>query len=470
MSTPLQLLIIADSETDAALNVRILRKAGYEVKSICVQNEENMRTALLAQTWDLIICNQKMSLFSAPEALCILQSLQLPIPFIIISTAIRDDLGVDMMLAGAQDFILKSNMNRLIPAVRRELAEAAIRRAGYLSAQSLLETEGRYRTIIEATSDAVTRFDRSGHHQYGNPAALFAAGLTLKQYLGKTHRELGYPKHLCKMLEDKLNRVFDTASPESFELNNNPKNDGAIIELRLFPELGNNGKVQSVVGIGRDITQKKHSEALIWQQANFDALTGLANRQMFHHNLDEYIKQAKRTQQPFALFFIHLGKFKEINTLSGHTIGDQLLIEASRRMSQCLREVDLLARLGGDEFGALIADTADTAEAYSIERVTESILSALAAPFYVNEERIFIDTSIGIAVYPTNADNAKQLLKFANQALFDAKHSGRGGCRQFNREMDAKTEARIRLTKELHDAITDRDHGQPVPHLLPADY
>jgi diguanylate cyclase (GGDEF)-like protein/PAS domain S-box-containing protein len=453
-----------------------LRKAGYEVNSLCVQNAEDMQAALQQQTWDLIICDQQMHNFNVIAAMRVLKLSARNIPFIIVSGAISEDIGVDMMIAGAQDFVLKSNMNRLVPAVRRELADAAARYAGYLSARSLRETEGRYRTIIEATSDAVTRFDRHARHQYGNPAALGAAGLSLMDYIGTSHRKLGYPDHLCRMLEEKLNTVFATGKAETLELNSNPNNNGAIIEMRLFPEFGTDGKVISVVGIGRDITQKKRSEALIWRQANFDALTGLANRQMFHHSLDECIKQAKRTHQPFALLFIDLDKFKEINDILGHAAGDQLLIEIAQRMSRCLREVDLLARLGGDEFGALIADIADAPDAQtgpaaapmSIERVTDSILSSVAAPFYFEEERIFISTSIGISYCPTDADNARDLLKFADQALFEAKHAGRGCWRQFSRELDVKAEAKMRLTNELHDAITEhqfRIYYQPIIDL-----
>ena len=465
MNTPLRLLMVEDSTSDAELTYRVLQHAGYAVQHLRVQTAEAMQQALAEQVWDVIICDQKMPNFNAGAALQLLQATGLDIPFIVVSGVIGEEMGVNLMINGAQDYIIKSNLQRLVPAVQRELAEAESRRVNKRNQHALHESQARYRTFIEATADAFTRFDRAGRHLFGNGVALCAAGLTEAQYLGKTHRELGYPERVCQLIDDKLNSVFDTGLPAIVELNGNEKTPDAITELRLFPELGDDGKVISVMGVARDISEKKRSEKEIWQQANFDPLTNLANRRLFYHTLDEQIKQAKRTHVPFALLLIDLDKFKEINDVLGHAMGDKVLMSAARRMSLCLREVDMLARLGGDEFGILLTDLSAL---NNIERVAECILSAAAEPFLLGKEKVFISASIGIAHCPADTISAKDLFKFADQALFEAKHAGRGCYRHFSHDLDDKAEARMRITNELHDALAKhqfRIYYQPIIDL-----
>ena len=457
--------MVEDSASDAELTYRVLQHAGYAVQSLRVQTAEAMQQALAEQVWNVIICDQDMPRFNASEALQLLHTSGLDIPFIVVSGVIGEDMGVNLMINGAQDYIIKGKLQRLVPAMQRELAEAASRRANKLNQHALHESQARYHTIIEATADAFTRFDRAGRHLFGNGAALRAAGLTEAQYVGKTHRELGYPESVCQLMNDKLKAVFDTGLPAIVELNGNQQNPDTIIELRLFPELGDDGKVVSVLGIARDISEKKRSEKEIWQQANFDPLTNLANRRLFYHTLDEHIKQTKRTHVPFALLLIDLDKFKEINDVLGHTMGDQVLMNAAQRMNLCLREVDMLARLGGDEFGILLTDLSAL---NSIERVAECILSAAAKPFLLGKERGFISASIGIAHCPADTLNAIDLFKFADQALFEAKHTGRGCYRHFSHDLDDKAEARMRITNELHGALAKnqfRIYYQPIIDL-----
>jgi len=465
MTIPLRILIIEDSASDADLIERMLTGGGYEVKSERVQTAKQMQAALAQGSWDLITCDEAMPGFNVGAALSVLLSSGLDIPFIVVSGSIGEDMGVDMMIAGANDYVLKNNLRRLIPAVHREMADAANRQAGAQSMHALLESQGRYKIIVDSTSDAITRFDRTGHHLFGNNVALSAAACTAEQYIGKTHVELGYPEHLCRLLSDKLSSVFDTGQSEILELSGSSTQPKAIIELRLFPELDNDGKVSSVVGIARDISKKKSSEAQIWQQANFDALTNLPNRLLFHHNLDERIKQTKRSNMPFALLLIDLDEFKTINDNLGHAMGDQILIEFGRRLRLCLREADTPARLGGDEFVVLLTElTAPD----SIERVAECILGAAAAPFCVENEKVFISASIGIAHCPADGVAAKDLLKFSDQALFEAKHAGRNCYRYFSRDLDEKSEARMHMSNEMHVALANHEFKifyQPIIDL-----
>ena len=205
------------------------------------------------------------------------------------------------------------------------------------------------------------------------------------------------------------------------------RRDGAIIDVEVSAAnlTQDGGKLFCFV---RDITDRKRSAEQIWIQANFDSLTGLPNRRMFHDRLDQEIKKAHRANHPVALLFIDLDEFKAINDTLGHDMGDLLLIEAARRISECVRETDTVARLGGDEFTVVLAELDDSGSA---ERVARNILAQLAAPFPLGNQVGVVSASIGISIYPDDADSARELLKNADQAMSAAKSQGRNRCNYF---------------------------------------
>lgn len=177
-----------------------------------------------------------------------------------------------------------------------------------------------------------------------------------------------------------------------------------------------------MVGTHTDISQRKLSEQIAWKQANFDLLTGLPNRRMFYDSLEKEIVRSARFHQKFALMFIDLDGFKWVNDSYGHQIGDQLLIEVSRRISHCMRESDTLARLGGDEFTVLVNHTVDQSDA---EKVADKILTALNQPFMLDNIQAKISASIGISTYPAHGLDADTLVNKADSAMYTAKNQGK---------------------------------------------
>ena len=146
-----------------------------------------------------------------------------------------------------------------------------------------------------------------------------------------------------------------------------------------------------------DVTDKKQTEALIWQQANFDTLTQLPNRRMFHDRLRHDMLKSRRDASRIAILFIDLDHFKEVNDTLGHHQGDILLIEAARRIRACVRESDTVARLGGDEFTVILSELDDLQQS---TRIAQKILDGLLAPFQLGQEQAFVSASIGITLYP----------------------------------------------------------------------
>lgn len=160
-----------------------------------------------------------------------------------------------------------------------------------------------------------------------------------------------------------------------------------------------------------------------WHKANHDRLTELANQGRFLDRLDVEIKRSRRTAKPLALMYLDLDFFKQVNDQLGHLAGDEVLIEAARRMQACTRETDLVARIGGDEFAVLLIDLTDLSV---VERIGQDLLAALKQPFRVEGQTAELGASIGLALYPDDALEGNALRHHADTALYQAKQGGRG--------------------------------------------
>ncbi len=176
------------------------------------------------------------------------------------------------------------------------------------------------------------------------------------------------------------------------------------------------------INVVEDITEKKKYEDKLKQMAYYDPLTGLPNRKLFLEHMAKTIQMAKRYECVFALLFIDLDKFKEVNDTLGHDVGDMLLKEASKRMNSCIRESDVLARLGGDEFVIILPHINDKKDA---AYVAQKIIKTIAAPFDFNGLLCSIGTSIGISLYPQDGEDTETLVKKADSAMYNVKQEKR---------------------------------------------
>ena len=215
----------------------------------------------------------------------------------------------------------------------------------------------------------------------------------------------------------------------------------------------------------RDITQQKEADELIWHQAHFDSLTQLPNRSMLYDQLVKEVRRSKRKHRTLAVLFIDLDHFKEVNDSLGHDLGDQLLIEAAQRLRTCLRKEDTLARQGGDEFTLLLPDLERLS---SVENISQRILTSIAQPFQLGEQRAYVTASIGIALYPDDAQTPEELLRAADQAMYAAKANGKNCHHYFTAAMQQQAVRRVRILNDLHNALDAEQfllHYQPVVDL-----
>src|SRR5215204_581884 len=185
MKPVLRVLIVEDSEFDAQMIIGHVRKGGYEVVSERVETTDGMERALGGKTWDIILSDYNLPAFSAPEALKLVQTSGLDLPFIIISGGIGEATAVAAMKAGAHDYLMKGNLNRLTPAIDRELREAANRRERREAREKLLESELRYRLLWESSPDAVLLMDADSKIHFANPAVETVFGHKSEEIIGQ---------------------------------------------------------------------------------------------------------------------------------------------------------------------------------------------------------------------------------------------------------------------------------------------
>ena len=214
-------------------------------------------------------------------------------------------------------------------------------------------------------------------------------------------------------------------------------------------------------GIARDVTHTRRAEERIRRLAHFDELTGLPNRTMFMHTLQRAFSLAQRRGKQFALFFIDLDRFKNINDSLGHEAGDRLLQDVARRLRNNLRESDTVARLGGDEFVVLVEDCADPRE---LNAIAQNILNAVGRPYTLSGREYHVTGSIGISTYPADGLDPASLLKNADIAMYLAKDRGKNNFQFYSAQQNAHSFERLALESALRHALERREfvlHYQP---------
>lgn len=319
---------------------------------------------------------------------------------------------------------------------------------------ALQENEERWKLALESTGDGVWDWHIPSGQEYLSKSLLAMYGFEEGE-LGNHSIELDqrtHPEDISKLKQSRQAH-FEGLTPTYVNEHRIRCKDGSwkwILTRGMVISRDADGKPLRMIGTHTDISERKAFEAKIWQQAHFDPLTGLPNRRMMREHLQQELKKCRRDGHLLALLFIDLDRFKEVNDTLGHDRGDQLLVEAARRITTCLREVDTVARMGGDEFMVIVTELQ---QASDLEVVLQKLLHTLGAVFRLNLDQVFISASIGVTVYPGDAQEIEDLLKNADQALYVAKGAGRNRYSFFTPALQEAAQWRAQLTHDLRSAL-----------------
>jgi diguanylate cyclase (GGDEF)-like protein/PAS domain S-box-containing protein len=321
-------------------------------------------------------------------------------------------------------------------------------------------------SVFQASNEAMLIADSLGNIVSVNPAFAQITGYGADEVLGKNLGQLCSGRHDDDFYQEILHSLATTNRWEGDVWDRKKSGEAYAVRLVINSTPDDTGSGRRYAAQFSDITEKKRTEEALSKHASFDPLTGLANRRMFLDLLEQEIKKCRRSHNKLALLFLDLDRFKQVNDTLGHHVGDELLVEAAKRIVSCVRESDIVARLGGDEFTLILSELKDVIH---IENVARAIIQSLSQPYRIGGEDIFfISASVGITIYPTDATEASDLLKNADQAMYLSKSEGRNCFHFFTPEMQEATRKRHQLAQELHAALHESQfllYFQPIVNL-----
>lgn len=316
----------------------------------------------------------------------------------------------------------------------------------------------RLNTLINSIPDAIFFKDGTGRWLTINPAGEALFQLQGIDWQGKNADEisalqpaLANPHRACKISDERawskgLLNITLEAIPD---IHGNIRH----FEVTKVPLFERDGARHGLVVIGRDVTEIEQAYGELQQVTNHDPLTGLPNRRLLNELLEHAIRRAERDHGKIALLLVDLDRFKTINETLGHSAGDQLLAEVSRRITQALRESDVTARLGGDEFVVVMDLMHDIADA---GLVAEKIIECIGQAFHIDDEEFYIGASVGISIYPDNSCEVGELIKTADIAMYQVKNEGKNHFRFYSSDMSENANKRFVLETQLRHAMARR--------------
>ncbi len=304
--------------------------------------------------------------------------------------------------------------------------------------------------VFEDAHEGITITDAEGMIIDINPSFCKITGYSREEVIGKNSRLLGSGKHDAEFFK-KMWQALAEHEHWQGEIWNRKKNGELYEEMLTISSLKDEtGNVRNYVGLFIDITQSKEQQRALELMAHYDVLTHLPNRALFTDRFEQAVAHSKRLESSLAICFLDLDNFKPVNDNYGHDVGDQLLIDVAQRIKANIREEDTVSRQGGDEFVLLLGDVASREQG---EQMMERIHHAIAEPYLINGHTIDISASSGITFYPLDNADLDSLLRHADQAMYQAKMSGKNRYHLFNAEEDQKIVIRHHRLQEIEDAL-----------------
>jgi diguanylate cyclase (GGDEF)-like protein/PAS domain S-box-containing protein len=365
------------------------------------------------------------------------------------------------MMSSDPDDRLGEDERRTLELLAVALAAAVSRAAEFEAKRDQVEALARFEATFTGTLTGMLMADLDGRILDANPAIQDLLGYGLEELRGHRVSEFVHPEDRDLVRAEYLAATDDVGS---LRLDHRfVRRDGDVrwVDSSVSFVRDAEGRRSFAVSMIQDVTQRKAAEAALVAQAELnehqalhDALTGLANRTLFHDRIDHAVRAARRTGTSVAVLLMDLDRFKEINDSLGHAAGDELLVELGARLEHALRASDTVARLGGDEFGVLLPDPDVPGD---LLRVVERMQAAIAEPVTVSGLPLSLEASIGVAVFPDHGDDVETLLQRADVAMYQAKAENAGYAIYDEANCETHDPGRLTLVGELRRALEQRE-------------
>lgn len=422
MKQRLNLLIVERTKSGTERLLEVLHSQGFRPEAATVAAAQELRNRLEVAAPELILCDQPIPGFPAASALAIAKELCPDVPFIIVSGETDLCMAVALMKLGAHDYVQHGELERLGPAIQRELREAVLKRRQYETERRLHESRELFRAIVENVGDLVAVLDTDGRRIYNNPPyrSLFREK-DIREGSSSFHEIHPDDRERIRAL---FGKTVETGIGECAEFRFVLK-DGSIRHMesdgRAIRDA--DGKVSRVVVVSRDITEQKRLEADLREMAATDILTGLPNRRHYLAQLGQEMARVGRSDEHRAsVLMIDVDHFKRVNDTHGHSTGDHVLRHLAKLMQQALRRIDTLGRLGGEEFAVILPGANLSAATNFAERLRRKVAQS---PALHEDKSIAIAVSVGVTEIRSADACADDVLMRADRALYRAKSGGR---------------------------------------------
>ena len=325
-----------------------------------------------------------------------------------------------------------------------------------LTIDELQDSKERYFSLLNLVPTAIITVDETHQIVLFNKAAEEMFGYDSQEIIGQSLEQLipeqYRQQHKINLENFKLTNIESATTLKRRPVSALRKNgeqfyvEASIGQLKLINETLMTAAIV-------DITERKQAEEKILHQAHFDVLTNLPNRFLVLDRLSQQLNEAQRKNELVAVIFLDLDDFKKINDSLGHETGDKLLVEAAERLRETVRSGDTVGRLGGDEFIIMLTGINDAVDA---RPVAENLIEQFRKAFKIDHRELILTASVGISVFPLDGENASQLLRHADSAMYHAKELGRNTYSYFTRAMNLDVSRRLALEEQMHGAL-ERD-------------
>ena len=305
-------------------------------------------------------------------------------------------------------------------------------------------------SIMEQTADIVIVTNTAGIIEYVNPSFEKITGYTYNEAVGNSPGLISSGQHKPEF----YNHMWQTiTSGESYSnIFINRRKDGSLFyeEKTITPIKDRTGTITHYVATGKDISERIRVHEHLQHMAHHDALTDLPNRNLFLDRLQQSLNRARWHDRLVAVMFMDLDRFKIINDTLGHNVGDQLLLQLSRRLDKTVRDGDTIARFGGDEFAILLDDIDSDSH---ISSLAQKLLDTLTEPFKINKQDLYVTASIGVSIFPNDGEDSETLLRNADVAMYRAKDLGKNNYQFYSDDLSARIFERLTLENHLRHAL-----------------